>query len=243
MPLVSATDEESANGIDVRLVRMKTRTKPMDPGLCQLFVTDQCLLLDRKRRSADNGNLALFRIPGQRHGIANSIQRPSQGYDETVAKEIVKIAGPRSDGTLVEGKSGAAVPARPVFRFSFTRENVMEIIESRQNGIRIIELHGRLTLAEAPSLRSSLIDSLDDSAEYLLFDLHALDFIDSSGLSVFISLLKGVRGKGGEMVVARPSADVLSLFKLTHLHRAFEIFDQVHQGLEHLAGVSAGRGN
>lgn len=119
----------------------------------------------------------------------------------------------------------------------------MEIIESRQNGIRIIELHGRLTLAEAPSLRSSLLDSLDDNAEYLLFDLHALDFTDSSGLSVFISLLKGVRGKGGEMVVARPSADVLSLFKLTHMHRAFEIFDQVRQGVEHLAGVSAGRGN
>ncbi|HSO67421.1 MAG TPA: STAS domain-containing protein, partial [Desulfatirhabdiaceae bacterium] len=62
-------------------------------------------------------------------------------------------------------------------------------------------------------------------------DLTYVEFIDSSGLSVLISVLKTLAGKG-ELLLCSISNTVMSLFKLTRMDRIFKIYDSVEEALK-----------
>ncbi|HEY5870445.1 MAG TPA: STAS domain-containing protein [Candidatus Tectomicrobia bacterium] len=58
----------------------------------------------------------------------------------------------------------------------------------------------------------------------LVFDLHRLRFTDSSGLGAFISCLRHVNARGGDVTLCGMSPQVRAVFELTRLHRIFDIF-------------------
>jgi anti-sigma B factor antagonist len=76
----------------------------------------------------------------------------------------------------------------------------------------------------------SLIDAGQDS---LVVDLHAVEFIDSSGLGILISLLKQV-GTRGRLVICNLQPNVLNTFKLSRMDRVFSIRMSVDEAFESL---------
>jgi anti-sigma B factor antagonist len=58
----------------------------------------------------------------------------------------------------------------------------------------------------------------------LVFDLHRLRFTDSSGLGAFISCLRQVNARGGDMKLCDMSPQVRAVFELARLHRIFDIY-------------------
>jgi anti-sigma B factor antagonist len=57
----------------------------------------------------------------------------------------------------------------------------------------------------------------------VVFDLSRLRFVDSSGLGAFVSCLRQVRAKDGEMKLCGMSNQVRAAFELVRLHQAFDI--------------------
>jgi anti-sigma B factor antagonist len=57
----------------------------------------------------------------------------------------------------------------------------------------------------------------------VIFDLSRLRFVDSSGLGVFISCLRQMRARDGEMTLCGMSNPVRAAFELARLHQAFDI--------------------
>jgi anti-sigma B factor antagonist len=58
----------------------------------------------------------------------------------------------------------------------------------------------------------------------LVFDLSRLRFVDSSGLGAFISCLRKVNAKGGDVKLCGMSKQVRAVFELVRMHRIFDIY-------------------
>jgi anti-sigma B factor antagonist len=57
----------------------------------------------------------------------------------------------------------------------------------------------------------------------LVLDLSRLRFVDSSGLGAFISCLRKLNAKGGDVKLCGMSKQVRAVFELVRLHRVFDI--------------------
>jgi len=60
-------------------------------------------------------------------------------------------------------------------------------------------------------------------AKSVVFDLSRLRFVDSSGLGAFISCLRQLKARGGDMKLCGMSKQVREVFELVRLHRVFDI--------------------
>jgi anti-sigma B factor antagonist len=63
-----------------------------------------------------------------------------------------------------------------------------------------------------------------DAHTKLVIDLGRLRFVDSSGLGAFISCLRKLNGKGGDLKLCGMSKQVRAVFELVRMHRIFDIF-------------------
>jgi anti-sigma B factor antagonist len=57
----------------------------------------------------------------------------------------------------------------------------------------------------------------------LVLDLSRLRFVDSSGLGAFISCLRKLNAKGGDLKLCGMSKQVRGVFELVRMHRVFDI--------------------
>ncbi|MDG4594383.1 MAG: STAS domain-containing protein [Candidatus Contendobacter sp.] len=102
-------------------------------------------------------------------------------------------------------------------------------------GIDIVSLSGRLVMADVPQVRQKLLAIVEAGNGKLVLDLKGVGFMDSSGLSVLVSVFKAARAKGGDMVLLGLSPTVRSLIELTRLQHIFSIFDDEATALARLA--------
>jgi anti-sigma B factor antagonist len=58
----------------------------------------------------------------------------------------------------------------------------------------------------------------------LVIDLGRLRFVDSSGLGAFISCLRKLNAKGGDLKLCGMSKQVRAVFELVRMHRIFDIY-------------------
>ena len=67
------------------------------------------------------------------------------------------------------------------------------------------------------------VGPLLDATSKLVLDLSRLRFVDSSGLGAFISCLRKLNAKGGDMKLCAMSKQVRAVFELVRMHRIFDI--------------------
>jgi len=58
----------------------------------------------------------------------------------------------------------------------------------------------------------------------LILDLSGIQFIDSSGFGVFLSIMKTANNNYGHFKISNITEEVMDLFKLLQLHNVFEIY-------------------
>lgn len=83
-----------------------------------------------------------------------------------------------------------------------------------------VRLAGSMYVEDSAPVREQLIGLLEEGLVYLTVDLSDLDYLDSSGLGVLISIHKRCLQKGGKMVVTGLRGMVEELFRLTRLDRS-----------------------
>jgi len=91
---------------------------------------------------------------------------------------------------------------------------------------------GDVTVAVVPMEELDASNSADFKREVaplleattkLVLDLSRLRFVDSSGLGAFISCLRKLNAKGGEVKLCGMSKQVRAVFQLVRMHRIFDI--------------------
>jgi len=102
------------------------------------------------------------------------------------------------------------------------------------NNIDIVALAGRLVMADVPQVRQKLLAVVEQGNGNLILDLAEVGFMDSSGLSVLVSVFKAARLKSGDVVLLHLTPNVRSLIELTRLQQVFSIFDDEAAALTRL---------
>jgi anti-anti-sigma factor len=95
----------------------------------------------------------------------------------------------------------------------------------RAGSLEIITLPERLDASAADEVRGELRRIIEAGLVWLILDVSLVKFIDSSGLSVFISVLKQVRQRNGDVALIGVRAEVRALLELTRVHRVLAVYD------------------
>jgi len=87
-----------------------------------------------------------------------------------------------------------------------------------------------LTAANTKAFKANLEKEVENATNILL-DLNKITFIDSSGLGVFLSCLKTLNKKGGDLKICNITKSVRVLFELVRLHQIIEVFNSQEEAL------------
>jgi anti-sigma B factor antagonist len=95
----------------------------------------------------------------------------------------------------------------------------------------VLAPEGKFNMVAAPPLKARIDDLVTAGKVHLVVDLHAVDFIDSSGLGALIGGLKSARQHGGDLRIAAAGAQVRAVLKLTNLDRILDPYPTVEEAL------------
>jgi anti-sigma B factor antagonist len=94
----------------------------------------------------------------------------------------------------------------------------------KMDGARhIVKLEGSMYAIDAANLREAIQTLIHSGSKKFLFDLSALDYMDSTGLGLFIYLEDELKGQGGKMEMKGVGGRVKTLFERTRLYDVFTI--------------------
>jgi anti-sigma B factor antagonist len=90
----------------------------------------------------------------------------------------------------------------------------------------IVTISGEIDLYTAPRLHSELAAVLADGMPTrIVIDMSGVEFCDSTGMNVLLSLLRRVRERDGELEIASPKPAVRKILQVTGLDAVFTVAD------------------
>lgn len=95
----------------------------------------------------------------------------------------------------------------------------------------VLAPEGKFNLVAAPPLKARIDDLVAAGKARVVVDLHAVDFIDSSGLGALIGGLKSARKQGGDLRIAAAGDQVRAVLKLTNLDRILAPYATVEEAV------------
>ncbi len=112
-------------------------------------------------------------------------------------------------------------------------EGQMDLSHNTKADVLVVTLEGdHLDAKETPLFKQKVADLIEqEQVTKAVFDLHRLEFIDSSGLGAFLSILKNLHGKGGDLKLSGMNKTIRTMFELVCMHKIFEIFNSPDEAL------------
>ncbi len=95
------------------------------------------------------------------------------------------------------------------------------------NNISVIKVGGYIDTTTSAELEHSLEQLLDSNCYNIVIDLRNVDYISSAGWGIFISEIKGIREKGGDLKLVGMIPDVYEVFELLEFHYILKAFDSL----------------
>jgi anti-sigma B factor antagonist len=103
-----------------------------------------------------------------------------------------------------------------------------------QNGVLIVKFNNtnRFNALIAEPVKEELKSYFSTPNLKMVLNLEKIEFIDSTGFGVFLSIMKTANNNYGSFKIANISEDVLELFKLLQLHNVFELYNTVDDAVK-----------
>jgi len=101
-------------------------------------------------------------------------------------------------------------------------ENMMKTTIQEQDGNLVAVLEGRLDTAAAAVTEKELQPLYDCDGKNIIFDCSNLEFISSSGLRLFLGVLKAAKPKGSKVCITGMSNELKDVFTITGFTSLFE---------------------
>lgn len=101
----------------------------------------------------------------------------------------------------------------------------------RNQSISVIKVGGYIDTTTSAELEHSLSSVLKSNCYYIIIDLGNVDYISSAGWGIFISEIKGIREKRGDLKLVRMIPDVYEVFELLEFHYILKAFDTLDEAI------------
>jgi len=120
----------------------------------------------------------------------------------------------------------------------YTYEGTNLIIKSKvdlhpampEDGI-ILDIIGELNLYSTPHLKSIMNKLIENGRIKLILNTDKLNYIDSSGLGVFLNIQSKLIKQGGYVHICAPTTQVMSILELTKLKSMLKIFRTIEDSI------------
>ena len=86
-------------------------------------------------------------------------------------------------------------------------------------------LEGRLDTAAAPETEKEIQPLYDLNGQTIVFDCSKLEYISSSGLRIFLGVLKNAKPKGSRVSIIGLNPDLKNIFAMTGFNHLFDSVD------------------
>ncbi|MFC1504162.1 STAS domain-containing protein [Spirochaetota bacterium] len=107
----------------------------------------------------------------------------------------------------------------------------MEIITRDREGIIIFDIKGEIDLYNAPEIKESIKQQIDQGHKKVIINLENVSYIDSSGIGALISSLSNLKKIGGGLKIINVYDSVRKVFELTKLTSFFQIFNSEDEAI------------
>jgi len=95
-----------------------------------------------------------------------------------------------------------------------------------------IKVTGEIDAYTAPQLREKLFPMSEKEGVKMVVDLSEVNYMDSTGLGVFVGVFKNVRAHSGEFKIVGVSERLERLFEITGLADIIDINSQIEGGVQ-----------
>jgi anti-sigma B factor antagonist len=99
-------------------------------------------------------------------------------------------------------------------------------------GVTVLSTDERLDGLVGPKLKDLVKELAQESGLELVIDMGKTTYVDSSGCGALVASLRALVKNHGDMKIARPGPQALTLFQLTRLHKVFQIYDNLESAIE-----------
>ncbi|MBO4482888.1 MAG: STAS domain-containing protein [Prevotella sp.] len=98
----------------------------------------------------------------------------------------------------------------------------MKTTFKEENNDFVMYFEGRLDTAAAPQVEQEIQPLYDCTGHDIILDCTRLEYISSSGLRLFLGLLKGAKPKGSHVFIRGINDDLRQVFAMTGFTNLFE---------------------
>lgn len=88
---------------------------------------------------------------------------------------------------------------------------------------KLVEIKGDLDIYAEDEFRDFIELELENIDKNLVIDIKDLDYLDSTGLGLFMKIYKKVNEEGKSVKIINPKENILKLFKITDLTEVFNM--------------------
>jgi anti-sigma B factor antagonist len=106
----------------------------------------------------------------------------------------------------------------------------LEIHHTKSDGIKVLSVTGEIDAYTAPEFRKQLIPLTEEKGSTIEVDLSGVQYLDSTGLGIFVAGLKSSKEHGSELRISGMTPRVKRLFNITGLGEVFDIDREVKGG-------------
>jgi anti-sigma B factor antagonist len=100
----------------------------------------------------------------------------------------------------------------------------VELIEEKADFCTVLSISGRLDTGTYGALDKKLSDMIAGGASTILVDCSKLDYVSSSGLRVFLTVLKKMTAGNGKFVWCGLQENIQEIFEISGFTGIFPIF-------------------
>lgn len=93
----------------------------------------------------------------------------------------------------------------------------------RKNDTLYICSEADITAANTEDFRSQILKEMDESLKFVELDLKSVELIDSTGISLLISIQNSLNKAEGKLKILNSSDNISYMFKVMRLNHHFEI--------------------
>ncbi|MRG87213.1 STAS domain-containing protein [Salinibacillus xinjiangensis] len=106
----------------------------------------------------------------------------------------------------------------------------LSIDVSEKNDVHEVKLSGEIDVYTAPKLKETILPLTKQKGATVKIDLEKVQYMDSTGLGVFISGLKAAKEYESKLILVNLKDRVFRLFDITGLKEVFTIEDTIRGG-------------
>ncbi|KAA3612269.1 MAG: anti-sigma factor antagonist [Calditrichaeota bacterium] len=97
--------------------------------------------------------------------------------------------------------------------------------------IALLKVRGYLDTQTCGSMHTQMTKVLQDGFLHLIVDMGSVNYVSSAGWGVFVSEIKNIREKGGDLKIVQMLPEVYDVFEMLEFNRILECYDTIEEAI------------